>query len=419
MGQPAAPAAEPSVRLLQTIAERYGTPTFAYDLDRIRQQVAGLRASFPPSVDILYSLKANPSPGLCRFIAGLGLGADVASAGELLVALQAGFPRARIFVSGPYKSPELLRMLETSPEVVLSLDSVSELATLARKGYSCRAVLRLRPDFTSSALVETGPDARFGIPFPDLRRCRPYLSSSTVLIGFHVFAGSQVLDPAAVVHHLRSALDLSLRAAEVLQVVPQVLNLGGGFGVPYSPDEQELDLGPIAEELETLMTRAAPARIVLELGRYLVAQAGWYLTTVVARQWYKGRRAVVVDGGTHQRADLCRLGLSLRALPPVVLNGRTAPLTPTDVLGCLCLPTDILAEACLLPPLAPGDVLGFPNVGAYGLTAAPALFLSHSLPAEVAFDSTSIALLRARLSVADLLALQERVLQHTPSLGPA
>src|SRR5262245_55234511 len=117
--------------LLREIVRRYGTPTYAYDIDRVRAQVARLRDALPPSVEILYSLKANASLGLCGVLAGEGLGADVASAGELLIALAAGFPAARIFLTGPDRSPAVLAELRSLPEVLISVDSASELRLLA------------------------------------------------------------------------------------------------------------------------------------------------------------------------------------------------------------------------------------------------------------------------------------------------
>jgi diaminopimelate decarboxylase len=139
----------------------------------------------------------------------------------------------------------------------------------------------------------------------------------------------------------------------------------------------------------------APARLALELGRYPVAQAGWYLTSVLAQQTYRGRPAVVVDGGTQQRGDMCGLGLRLKGFAPVVIPAKEGRRVPTDMLGCLSLPGDVPAEARLLPPLVPGDVLAFPNAGAYGLAASPWLFHSHPAPAQVAFDGTRATLAAA------------------------
>jgi diaminopimelate decarboxylase len=392
------------VQALREIARRHGTPTYAYDVARLREQVARLHAHLPPAVDVLYSLKANASLGLCSFLARCGLGADVASAGELVTGLEAGFPAERIFLSGPDRSPPVLALLRTIPQAIISADSVSELRRLAAEGLPHRIVLRLRPDYGSFATCAAASDSRFGFLLEDLSACRDVLAASPLrMVGFHVFSGSQVLPAEGIVHHLRGASKLCERAAEVLDVTPGLINLGGGFGIPYAAGEQELDLALIGAELRALLERSAPARLVLELGRYLVAQAGWYLTTVLAEQTHRGRRAVVVDGGSHQRADLCGLGLRTRALPPVLLEGRTSPLVPTDVLGCLSLPGDVLAEGKLLPALLPGDVLAFPNAGAYGLAASPNLFHGHPLPAEVAFEGARVEAIRERQPVRGLL----------------
>jgi len=407
----AAPA-KATVQNLLSVARRYGTPTYAYDLSGISSQVEKLKSFFSSTVDILYSLKANPSLGICQFIAGAGLGADVASSGELLTALRAGFPPHRIFVSGPYKSPEMLGLVSSLPGVTLSLDSVSELHQISNSDQAYRAVLRLRPDYASDAIVDTGSASRFGIPCAELHQCKKYLRSSAIeIVGFHIFSGSQMLNAQAVIEHLRGAVKLSMRAADSLGLSPEVLNLGGGFGVPYGTNDRELELEPITEELSILVKRMFPTRVVIELGRYLVAQAGWYLTSVVANQTNEGRQAVVVDGGTHHRSDICRIGLRTKALAPVVLheNRESHSAIATDVLGCLCLPDDVLAEASALPQLEIGDVLAFANAGAYGLSASPALFLSHPLPAEVLYEGVTMELLRPRQTADSLLKHQNLV----------
>jgi diaminopimelate decarboxylase len=404
VGDGAALAVSAPVDVLQEVVRCHGTPTYAYDLAQVRAAVARLRSALPASVEVFYSLKANASLGLCGFMAAQGLGADVASAGELIIALEAGFRPERILVSGPDKSPAVLEMLAAIPEAVLSLDSVSELELLADRGQGQRALLRLRPDFCSYAHCAAGPGSRFGLPFEEVRRCREFLGGSGVrVVGFHVFSGSQVLDAAGVLHHFRGGLEMSLRAAEVLGITPEVIDLGGGFGVAYGPDDSDLDLAVVGEQMQQLARQAVPARLVVELGRYLVARAGWYLTTVLARQMHGGRPAVVVDGGSHQRGDLCGLGLRQRAFAPVVLESRDPTRALTDVLGCLSLPADVLAEARPLPPLAPGDVLAFPNAGAYGLGASPFTFHGHPAPAEVAFEGNRIEVLRHRAPLRSVL----------------
>ncbi len=410
--EPACPIDAPSA-VLREVVRRYGTPTFAYDIERLRVQVAKLRTHLPAEIDILYSLKANASLGLCSVFAGCGLGADVASAGEMATALAAGFAPARIFVTGPDRSTPLLTQLQALPEVVISVDSVSELRLLAGQTGHHRVLLRLRPDFCSYASCSAGPDSRFGLIWDDLKSCRGLLDTSGIkVVGFHVFSGSQVLAEEGLLHHLRGGVDLALRAASTLELSCAIMQIGGGFGIPYGAEDHEPDLALIGAELCTLAKRAAPARLVIELGRYLVAQAGWYLTSVIAEQSHRGRPAVVVDGGSHQRGDMCGLGLRHKGFAPAVLvtSGTRAEgkVVSTDVLGCLSLPGDVLAEARLLPPLMPGDVLAFPNAGAYGLGASPWMFHANPAPAEVAFAGMQLHTLRTRQAPESVLAGQER-----------
>jgi diaminopimelate decarboxylase len=408
---------EAPVEILREIARRYGTPTYAYDIGRIRTQVAKLRTHLPPAVEILYSLKANASLGLCGVLAECGLGADVASAGELAIAQAAGFSPERIFLTGPDRSFAVLEHLRKLSHIVVSVDSVSELRLLQLEGVQNRVIVRLRPDFTSYATCSAGPDSRFGLTWDDMAACRELLPSPPTplpqgargvirkgikVIGFHVFSGSQILSAEGIIHHFRGGVNLALRAADALGVTPEYIDLGGGLGIPYAPGDREVDLEVIGAELHSLAKQVAPARLVLELGRYPVAQAGWYLTSVLAEQTHRGRKAVVVDGGTHQRGDMCGLGLRHKGFAPVAIRCTPNPVAgdanwiPTDILGCLSLPGDVPAENRLMPPLAPGDVLAFPNAGAYGLAASPWLFHSHPAPAEVAFEGTSIQPLRQR-----------------------
>jgi len=417
------------IERLRRIVQQYGTPTYAFDVRTLRAQAEKLRDALPSEVEVLYSLKANASLGICEVFRDCGLGADVASAGELAIALEAGFEPSRIFVAGPYKSPETIDQLRGLPEAVVSIDSASELEAVGRAGLSNRLVLRLRPDFCTHAVCSAGSDSRFGILFDELPRCRAIAGRHEVnLVGFHVFAGSQVLHAEHICEQLRGALDLSLRASDALGMAPELLNLGGGFGIPYGPGQDELDLDRVGEELGPLVKRAAPARIVLELGRYLVAQAGWYLTSVLGHQEHRGRPAVVVDGGTHQRADMCGLGLRTKAYSPLVIadesHARVRPLDgngapprelqerPTDVLGCLSLPADVLAEAAVMPALEAGDVLAFANAGAYGVWSSPAIFHASPLPAEVAFDGEAMHLMRPRKPARSVLDDQHHIAER-------
>jgi diaminopimelate decarboxylase len=396
--------------ILVEIAARFGTPSYAFDIRRIRQQVDKLRLHLPDQVELLYSFKANASLGICDVLEDCGVGAEVASAGELATAIEAGFSDQRIFVTGPFKSAETLSLLENLPAAVISVDSPGELEALSELAIPQAVVLRLRPDFGSCAVVEAGSESRFGFTAADLGRAAELLDSSPIeLLGFHIFSGSQMLDTSALNDQLGRAMELALRSADRLGIQPSLINLGGGFGIPYGPTDEEIELAVLGEALARQVELASPARIVVELGRYLVAQSGWYLTSVLDQQTLQGRRAVVVDGGTHQRGDMCGLNLSTDAHPPHRLAAEQSPLEATDVLGCLSLPSDILARAAMLPTTVAGQVLAFANAGAYGVWSSPAAFHGSPLPAEVAFDGTSIQLMRERKPAQGILDGQRHV----------
>lgn len=411
---------EATLDTLLEISRRHGTPTYAFDVNRLRSQVDRLRSVLPDAVVVFYSLKANASLGICDVFADCGLGADVASAGELATAREAGFPASRMFVAGPCKSSETWSALRELPEAILSIDSPGELSLLAREGLPNPVVLRLRPDYESCAVVTAGAGSRFGVPREELLHCREILLTSRInLIGFHVFAGSQVLEASGVIDHLRRGFELSMQAADALRMTPEFLNLGGGFGIPYGADQAGLDLASVAAELELLVDRAAGARIALELGRYLVAESGWYLTSVLTHQTHGCRPAVVVDGGTHQRADMCGLNLRRKAAPPRVLGASESSTQPTDVLGCLSLPADVMTEAGELPKLSVGDVLAYPNAGAYGVWSSPAIFHATPLPAEVAFDGSLIEVMRPRKPARSILDDQLHITARTGLINAA
>ena len=406
---------ESTTEALREIAERFGTPTYAFDVQRLRAQVEKLQTHLPAAVEVFYSLKANASLGICNVFADCGIGADVASAGELATALEAGFSPERIFVAGPFKLPETISLLRKAHSAIISVDSLSELQRLSDEGLRNPAVLRLRPDFGSCAVVPAGSESRFGFTCEALEQCGEFLPSCNLdVIGFHVFAGSQVLDTGQLNEHLRRAMDLSLRAGETLGISTSLINLGGGFGIPYGPKDKEFDLSSVSAQLSELVERAAPARMLLELGRYLVAESGWYLTSVEGHQVFQGRPAVIVDGGVHQRADMCGLCLRSNQQAPLVLRSDDTARQPTDVLGCLSLPDDVMLESSLLPELTRGDVLAFGNAGAYGLWSSPALFHGSPLPAEAAFDGSTIHLMRERKPSQSILEGQ-RPIVSTPS----
>lgn len=380
------------------LAERVGsTPFFAYDRALLARRVAELREALPDGVELNYAVKANPMPALLHHMSALVDGLDVASAGEMRTALDTTVPAERIGFAGPGKTAAELRQA-VAAGVVVELESVTELARvrLASEvlGVTARVAVRVNPPFAvrGSGMKLGGGPQQFGVDAeqaPDL--LAGIAAAGLDFQGFHVFAGSQNLDAESICAAQRGTVELVLALADHAPGPVRYLNLGGGFGIPYAARDRALDLAPIGENLAKLLDTAIrpalpQARTVIELGRYLVGEAGVYLTRVVDRKKSRGTTFLVVDGGLHhQLAATGNLGRAIRRNYPVAVAGSvTAPaVEQVDVVGCLCTPLDLLAKDVTLPRAEIGDLVAVFQAGAYGLTASPVGFLGHPAPHEV------------------------------------
>ncbi len=386
---------------LAVLAERVGqTPFYAYDRGLIRARVAELRAALPAGLALHYAMKANPMPALVGLMAGLVDGIDVASAGELQVALNAGADPREISFAGPGKrDAELAQAVAAG--VLVNVESARELPLLAaaaqRLGLPARVALRVNPDFElkSSGMRMSGGAKPFGIDAEAvpalLARLSELAGDGLAFEGLHLFAGSQNLKAQALCEAQQKSYELALRLAADAPAPLRVLNLGGGLGIPYFPGETRLDLAPIAENLATLQARARTelpqARLVLELGRYLVGEAGVYVARVLDRKLSRGQVFLVCDGGLHHHlAASGNFGQVLRKNYPVTVQPQGRIETSTEVasiVGPLCTPLDLLAERLEMPRGEPGDLVVVFQSGAYGRSASPAGFLGHPDCAEV------------------------------------
>ncbi|MFC3713848.1 pyridoxal-dependent decarboxylase, exosortase A system-associated [Sphingoaurantiacus capsulatus] len=372
------------------------TPLFVYDRGLIAKRIADLRAALPAGVDIHYAVKANPMPALVGWMAGQVNGLDVASAGELRIALAAGADPARISFAGPGKRD---RELEAAIEagILLNLESAGELERAAgiasRLGKPLRVAVRVNPDFElkGSGMRMGGGAKPFGV---DAERVPALLARidalGAIFEGFHVFAGSQNLSAEALIEAQAKTLDLVARLSEGAPVRPRHVNIGGGFGIPYFPTDMPLDIFTVGKALgEKLAARPAvlaDTKFNVELGRYLVGEAGVYLTRVVDVKISHGETFVIVDGGLHhQLAASGNFGTVIRRNYPVANASRfdALPGEPVNVVGCLCTPLDRLAEKAALPVTQVGDLVAVFMAGAYGLTASPTAFLGHEPPGEM------------------------------------
>ena len=383
---------------LTRLADRVGsTPFYAYDRRLITDRVAQLRAALPPDIHLHYAIKANPMPAVVQHMAGLVDGFDVASGGELKIVLDTTMPPGKISIAGPGKSEQELRQAAAAG-IVVNIESEREMEILARVGAELgirpKAAVRVNPDFElkSSGMKMGGGPKQFGV---DAERVPELLTRMKALpvefYGFHIFSGSQNLRAESIMEAQRKTFDLARRLAQDAPGPVRLLNLGGGFGIPYFPGEQPLDLPAVGAHLTSLMPDARrdfpQAEFVIELGRYFVGEAGIYVSRVVDRKVSRGHTFLVTDGGLHHHlAASGNFGQVIRKNYPVLVGNRVTPpagVESATVVGPLCTPLDVLADKMDLGHAEVGDLIVVLQSGAYGLSASPQAFLGHPAPVEV------------------------------------
>ncbi|MCH4892260.1 pyridoxal-dependent decarboxylase, exosortase A system-associated [Sphingomonas sp. SFZ2018-12] len=376
-------------------AAEAGTPCFVYDFAVIEARIAALRAAMPAGLDVHYAIKANPFGPLLDAIAPRVDGLDVASGGEMARAL-AVMPASAISFAGPGKRDDEIAAA-IAAGVTLNLESEGEaaraLAIAGRVGVAPRLAVRVNPDFElrGSGMRMGGRASPFGVDADRVPALvRQLIAEGADWRGFHVYAGSQALDADAIVEMQAQTIALAARLAGAAGAAPPLVNLGGGFGVPYAHGDAPLAIGRVGDALARALAGRPAAltssRFAIELGRWLVAEAGVYLTRVIDRKESRGETFLVVDGGLHhQLAASGNFGTVVRRNYPIAIADRmrAAAAETVSVVGCLCTPLDRLGDRVALPPAVPGDVIAIFLAGAYGATASPAAFLGHPPAAEI------------------------------------
>jgi diaminopimelate decarboxylase len=382
---------------LTRLAQRVGrTPFYAYDRALVTERVRHVRAHLPEAVGLHYSIKANPMPALVQHLAGLVDGLDVASGGELKVALDTGKEPAQISFAGPGKSEAELTQA-VAAGVHVHAESEREIRLLARIGAQLgiepQLVLRINPDFElkGSGMRMGGGAKQFGIDAEEAPRMLALAAElGLTVLGFHIFSGSQSLKAEAIVEAQAQTLELALRLGGECRDPVRVLNIGGGFGIPYFPGETRLELAPIGERLAQALPRVQAAlpevALNIELGRYLVGEAGVYVARVIDRKVSRGQVFLVTDGGLHHHlAASGNFGQVIRKNYPAAIGNRIGQQETevVSVVGPLCTPLDLLAEKMALPRADVGDLVVVFQSGAYGRSASPGGFLNHPEAIEV------------------------------------
>lgn len=382
---------------LSRLAERVGqTPFYAYDRNLIKARVTELRSSLPSTIKLHYAMKANPMPAVVNLLSGLVDGIDVASAGELKVALDTGTAPHDISFAGPGKRETELRQA-TAAGILINIESFREIELLAKisneLSLTPRVAVRVNPDFElkGSGMKMSGGPKQFGVDTERVPELLKYIDEQNIAFeGFHLFAGSQNLKAESICEAQQKSYALALSLSKYAPSPVQFLNLGGGFGIPYFPGERRLNLALIGENLRQLAERAEKdfpkASLVIELGRFLVGEAGIYVTRILDRKISREQPFLVTDGGlNHHLSASGNFGQVIRKNYPIAIGNRinSKEVEIASVVGPLCTPLDMLADRMHLPVAHPGDLVVIFQSGAYGASASPRAFLGHPDVVEV------------------------------------
>ncbi|HEY4189364.1 MAG TPA: hypothetical protein VGM28_03005 [Candidatus Limnocylindrales bacterium] len=409
------------------LATRFGTPFYAYDLDVVTRQVQALARAMPPAFDLAYAVKANPNLAVLRHLKDLGLGADVASAGELRHAARAGIAADRMVVTGPGKRDEELAAAVEAGVRAVTVESVGELRRLAAiaAGLGRRQPIMLRAAVTEAARLErvrlVGDDGagKFGMDAADLRLAAAEAVASAWLepVGLHAFGASNVLDAAALAAHVEATVETAIGLAATAGFELRLVDVGGGLGIPYESHEDALDLDALGHRLDAIARRLAadPATratgVLLEPGRFLVGAAGAYVARVVDRKVVGGQHVVILDGGIHHVLRPALVGQEHRVR---VLTGAASTASavnaqrfPVTIAGPLCSGLDVFAQSAVMAVPDPGDLVAVLDVGAYGATESMPFFLSHAMPPEIAIRGGGAWVSRPRIEPEVWLGWQE------------
>ncbi|HEX7492399.1 MAG TPA: diaminopimelate decarboxylase [Candidatus Limnocylindrales bacterium] len=402
------------------LAEEFGTPFYVYDLDLIARRVDALRAALPRGFRIAFAVKANPSLAVLAHLHRCGVGADVASGGELATVLRAGFEPEKIAITGPGKRDEELAAAVAAGIGFITVESPGELRRLEAIAAAAgkRQPILLRLAVSEDAHLETvriisGVEGKFGMPLHQLTEtARAAAASQHVeLLGVHAFGASNVRDAEQLVRHVADLVEIGRRVATAAGTTLRVVDAGGGLGIPYSDGDRPLDLDRFGRRLGELRARwdsdagLRQMEIVIEPGRFLVGPAGAYVARVVDVKGHDSAPVAILDGGINHVLRPALIGSEQR-LAVLASDGLRA-MVKTTVAGPLCTGLDVFTTGAMLPRPRVGDLVAVLDAGAYGFTESMPFFLSHPTAAEVAIKGGRARLVRPRITPSELLERQE------------
>jgi len=406
---------------LHRIAQKYGTPLYVYDGDKIVSQYQKLKSSLPEAFEIFYSMKANPLLGICQLFNNLNSCIEVASCGELYTALATGFSPDKIIFTSPGKSYAELEYAVEERIYSINIESVDEAHIInqiaTQKNQRVDISIRINPDFNvaGSSIKMAGVPTQFGIDQILLSDAFDTILSLSNLniVGIHIYTGTQVLSEQNILLTMDQIISFALELSEKYKFPLKFLDMGGGFGIPYFKGETDLSLEFLKEGFRQIWDKfkeqLAQTRVVVESGRFLMAEAGSYLVKALYKKECKGSKYIVCDGGSNQHASSAFLGRHIRSNFPMHVLQKCELEEEVNVVGPLCTPTDIIGQKVMLPAVVPGDIIAIEKSGAYGFTQSPGAFLSHPVPAEVIQYNEKTYILRERGKKEDFVRGQNKL----------
>lgn len=381
----------------RSLVIKYGSPLYMYDLEEVMRRAKSLRSVLPENSSLFYSFKANPLPAIASILRSQGCRAEVSSTGELKAAFEAGFIPDQILYSGPGKTIEEIRKALGCGVYYFSCESWHDLNRLAlvtsELHLRIKVLLRVNPATKPKArLAMTGIPSQFGFEEEELIAKAELIQSldGIEISGIHIYFGTQI-DLYSLVPTIQLAIQTAERLSSYLDLIFQIVDVGGGFPWPYATTGEGPNLTEIRDSLSRLAEqreRTALSQLWFESGRYLTASSGTLLATVLSiKETKEGKRFVILDTGINCLGGMAGLGRILRhSMSIETLDSVSQVDTYTvDIVGPLCTPLDCLASNINIRRLSVGDIVYIPNVGAYGLTASLVGFLSRSTPVEIAY----------------------------------
>jgi len=386
--------------ILNKIASQYGTPCYVYFLDHVKDRIQSLHDTFEKRFHISYAVKSNPNLALLSWLREQVPALDISSVGELNRAVEAGWETERISFTGPGKRPNELRAAIEHGVGEVILESVAEAELLNQLAGEARKIqpvmLRIAPKRMPRGfgVNMAGKPSQFGVDEEDADpavqriKCLPHLD----LIGFHIYSGSQCLKSDSIAENYEIFIDLFKRVSKTHDIKPSKLIFGAGLGIPYYESDQPVDLQAVADRINPQLDQLKrdpqfmETTLTLELGRYLVGEAGFYLTSVTAMKHSRGVDICICDGGMNHHLGACgHLGSVIHRNYRIfkVTEDAASQTQPYELVGPLCTTIDTLGHGVQLPGLEVGDVIGIHCSGAYGLSASPIHFIGHALPKEI------------------------------------